>query len=41
MTENRAFYEHLGWEQIEAPPDEAFSRVYFRKRIGTNPPCAP
>ena len=33
MTENRALYDHLGWEQIETPPYERMSRVYFRKRI--------
>ncbi len=33
MTENRALYEHLGWEQIETPPGERMPRVYFRKRI--------
>jgi hypothetical protein len=33
MTENGALYEHLAWEPMEAPPDERFSRVYFRKRI--------
>ncbi len=33
MSENRALYEHLGWEQVETPPDERMSRVYFRKRI--------
>lgn len=33
MKENRALYEHLGWEEIETPPDERMSRVYFRKRI--------
>ncbi|MBA2239938.1 MAG: GNAT family N-acetyltransferase [Solirubrobacterales bacterium] len=33
MTENRRIYERLGWEPIEAPPDERFSRVHFRKPV--------
>jgi N-acetylglutamate synthase-like GNAT family acetyltransferase len=33
MTENRAIYEHLGWEQMPAPKNERHGRVYFRKPV--------
>src|SRR3954452_12200829 len=33
MTENRAMYEHLGWEEIEQRVEHGYSRVYFRKRL--------
>ena len=33
MTENRAIYEHLGWERIATPPDDPFPRVHYRRSI--------
>jgi N-acetylglutamate synthase-like GNAT family acetyltransferase len=33
MTDNRAMYAHLGWEETDRRDEEGFSRVYFRKRL--------
>ena len=33
MTENRAIYEHLGWEETERRVERGYARVYFRKRL--------
>ena len=33
MTENRAMYEHLGWEEVERRAEHGYSRVYFRKHV--------
>src|SRR3954447_1602939 len=35
MTENRAMYEHLGWEEIEQRAEHGYSRVYVRKRLAS------
>lgn len=35
MTQNRSMYGHLGWEETERRDEEGFSRVYFRKRLGS------
>ena len=32
MAENRALYEHLGWEQYE-PPGESGARIHLRKSL--------
>lgn len=34
MTENRAMYAHLGWEETEVRAERGYRRVYFRKQIG-------
>jgi N-acetylglutamate synthase-like GNAT family acetyltransferase len=34
MTENRAMYAHLGWEETEVRSEPGYRRVYFRKRLG-------
>lgn len=34
MTENRAMYAHLGWEETEVRSERGYRRVYFRKRLG-------
>jgi len=39
MTENRAIYEHLGWEPMPASPDGHAALVYFRKPV--EPPQRP
>jgi N-acetylglutamate synthase-like GNAT family acetyltransferase len=33
MTENRAIYTHLGWEETEVRLERGYRRVYFRKRL--------
>jgi ribosomal protein S18 acetylase RimI-like enzyme len=33
MTENRAIYAHLGWEETEVRSEHGYRRVYFRKRL--------
>lgn len=33
MTENRAFYAHLGWQPIDPPAGERLPRLYFRKLL--------
>jgi N-acetylglutamate synthase-like GNAT family acetyltransferase len=33
MTENRAIYSHLGWEETEVRAEHGYRRVYFRKRL--------
>jgi ribosomal protein S18 acetylase RimI-like enzyme len=33
MTENRAIYRHLGYEETGQRTDAGFERVYFRKRL--------
>lgn len=33
MTENRAIYEHLGWERMAAAPGGHTALVYFRKAV--------
>jgi N-acetylglutamate synthase-like GNAT family acetyltransferase len=33
MTENRAIYAHLGWEETARRAEDGFARVFFRKRI--------
>ena len=33
MHENRAFYEHLGYQEYELRREEGFSRVYLRKPL--------
>jgi N-acetylglutamate synthase-like GNAT family acetyltransferase len=33
MTENRAMYAHLGWEETEVRAEHGYRRVYFRKRL--------
>ena len=33
MTENRALYARLGYEEIDRPEDRGLDRVLFRKRI--------
>jgi GNAT superfamily N-acetyltransferase len=37
MTENRAIYAHLGWEETERRLEGKFSRVYFRKPVSSRP----
>jgi N-acetylglutamate synthase-like GNAT family acetyltransferase len=34
MTENRAIYAHLGWEETEVRSEHGYRRAYFRKRLG-------
>jgi ribosomal protein S18 acetylase RimI-like enzyme len=33
MTQNRAMYAHLGWEETDRRDEQGFSRVYFRKPL--------
>ncbi len=33
MTENIAFYGHLGWEETHRGTEAGFERVFFRKRV--------
>ena len=33
MSENRAIYAHLGWEETVRRTDGRFARVYLRKRV--------
>jgi len=33
MTENRALYARLGYEEIDRPDDKQLDRVFFRKRL--------
>jgi N-acetylglutamate synthase-like GNAT family acetyltransferase len=33
MTQNRAMYAHLGWEETDRRDEQGFSRVYFRKPV--------
>jgi N-acetylglutamate synthase-like GNAT family acetyltransferase len=37
MTENRAMYAHLGWEETERRIEGKFARVYFRKPVTSRP----
>lgn len=39
MTENRAIYEHLGWEPIPASPEGHAALLHFRKAV--EPPRPP
>ena len=34
MTENRALYARLGYEEIDRPDDRGLDRVFFAKRLG-------
>jgi ribosomal protein S18 acetylase RimI-like enzyme len=34
MTENRAMYAHLGWEETDVRSERGYRRVYLRKRLG-------
>jgi GNAT superfamily N-acetyltransferase len=36
MTQNRAMYARMGWEETEQRDEEGFSRVYFRKHLGSD-----
>lgn len=33
MTENIAFYGHLGWEETHRGTESGFERVFFRRRV--------
>ncbi len=33
MTENLAYYPHLGYEEIDRRNEDGYNRVYFRKRL--------
>ncbi len=33
MTENRALYARLGYEEIDRPDDKQMDRIFFRKRL--------
>ena len=35
MAQNRAMYAHLGWEETDRRDEHGFSRVYFRKGLGS------